>query len=662
MACRHELHALRFARRLVFEGVLFMRWISRNRGAVVARVAAACGLMLLVAMLLGNFRISTAADQAGGVEKAEAKKDDVKKPAPRPDSPEIPHAQEKPVGPPLSPQEAIKKMVVPEGFTVELVASEPDIVNPVAMTIDERGRFWITESLEYPRHSAGPGQDRVKILEDTQGNGKIDKITVFTEGLNIPSGVAVGYGGVWVANAPDILFYSDMDHNDQADKQEVVATGFGRADTHELPNSLTWGPDGWLYGWNGVFNPSHVKQGGKQFDFTCALFRIHPKTHEFELFCEGTSNPWAIAFDPQGNAFCSACVIDHLWHLTETGYYHRQGGAYPPYTWELGSIVKHKHQQAAYCGLLYLDSDSFPIKYCDKLLMGNIHGGALNIDSLRRNGATYTAESESDFLTANDAWFMPVAQKIGPDGSLYVLDWYDKYHCYQDANRDAAGIDREHGRLYRIRYKDTPHTRPFNLGKESDQQLIARLSSANIYFRETAQRLLTERDKAETRPLLEKLVLDDSAPHKARMHALWVLVSSGRLDAAFHQKLLAHADASLRAWGVRAAGNFKKVDPPIRTRIAAMATDSSPDVLVQVAIAARKIEGLDAVDLLTSVVIAGGNDPLIPHIVWQNLQPLLDDHADQFLELVKRVDLKTTPGLAAMMPQVAKRLLVRKPK
>ena len=238
----------------------------------------------------------------------------------------VPHGQQKPPGPALSPDEAMARMTLPEGFSVELVASEPDIVNPVAMTFDERGRIWITESLEYPRHQAGPGRDRVKVLEDTDGDGRADKFTVFAEGLNIPSGIAVGAGGVWLANSPDILFMQDTDGDGKADKQEVVVTGFGRADTHELPNSLTWGPDGWLYGLNGVFNPSHIEHRGRTFDFTCALFRIQPRTREFELFAEGTSNPWGVAFDGEGSAFVSACVIDHLWHLTETGYYHRQGG------------------------------------------------------------------------------------------------------------------------------------------------------------------------------------------------------------------------------------------------------------------------------------------------------------------------------------------------
>src|SRR4051812_31040315 len=209
----------------------------------------------------------------------------------------IPHAQKKMPGPPLSPQEALEKMTVPPGFSVELVASEPDIINPVAMHIDEKGRFWITESVEYPRRSPGLGQDRVKVIE-IGDDGKAKKVTTVIEGLNIPSGIAVGHGGVWLANAPDILFYPIEDFDNlKLGKPQVVVTGFGRFDTHELPNAFTWGPDGWLYGLNGVFNPAHVKQGDKEWKFTCAMFRIHPRTKEFQIFCEGTSNPWGIAFN-----------------------------------------------------------------------------------------------------------------------------------------------------------------------------------------------------------------------------------------------------------------------------------------------------------------------------------------------------------------------------
>jgi putative membrane-bound dehydrogenase-like protein len=563
---------------------------------------------------------------------------------------QIPHGQDKPPGPPLTPAEAVKKMTVPAGFNVEVVAAEPDLVNPVAMTFDERGAIWVTESLEYPRSEPGRGRDRVKRLEDTDGDGCVDKVTVFAEGLNIPSGVAVGYGGVWVANSPDILFMQDTDGDGKADTTEVVVTGFGRTDTHELPNSLTWGPDGWLYGLNGVFNHSHVhypknspyyREDHAGWKFTCAMFRIHPRTREFQLFCEGTSNPWGIAFDTEGSAFVSACVIDHLWHLVETGYYHRQGGPYPPFTWKIDSIVKHKHQKAAYCGLHFFDSDAYPEQYREKLYMGNIHGNCINSDRLQRDGSTYFATPEPDFLSANDAWFMPVVQRTGPDGCLYILDWYDQYHCYQDARRDPAGIERAKGRLYRVRYKDTPRAPKFDLSRETDDQLIDRLASPNVYFRDIAQRLLAERNNAASREKLQALILDQKSPRKTRMHALWALLGCGALNPEFNLRLLHNNDPGFVAWGVRAAGNARELDPKVVARLEDMCFSDlgtlAPEVLLQLAIAVGKIKGSEEFDYpagwLFSIAATSEGDTLIPRIVWQNLHPLIERKPATFINV-----------------------------
>jgi putative membrane-bound dehydrogenase-like protein len=569
-----------------------------------------------------------------------------------------PHGQDKMPGPALTPAEAVKKMTVPPGFSVEIVAAEPDLINPTAMTFDEQGRIWVCESIEYPRREPGVGKDRIKVLEDTKGTGKIDKVTVFAEGLNIPSGIAVGHGGVWVANSPDILFYRIGPDLKAAGKPEVVVTGFGRFDTHELPNSLTWGPDGWLYGLNGVFNACKVKQGNKEWDFTCALFRIHPKTREFQLWAEGTSNPWGIAYDPEGSAFLSACVIDHLWHLVETGYYHRQGGPYPPFTWKLGSIVQHRHQKAAYCGIHYFDSDAYPEEYRDKLYMGNIHGGCINSDELTRDGSTYFGKPRPDFLTANDAWFMPVVQKTGPDGCLYILDWYDRYHCYQDANRDPAGIDRLNGRLYRVRYHETPRAPKFDLSKETDDQLIDRLGSPNVFFRDLAQRLLTERATPEVTGKLERVILDPKTPRKQRLHALFARVSSAPIRGDFQAKLLADADPTFRAWVIRAAGNEATLPSGMATVLAGLASrETSPDVLLQVAIATRKAEPAVAFPVWLDILARCGDDKVIPHIVWQNLHPLLVKDGDRFLALAAKVDLGRAPGLAQVLPRAVDRIL-----
>ena len=570
---------------------------------------------------------------------------------------EIPHGQDQPPNPPRTADEAARAMTVPPGFQVEVVASEPDIVNPVAMTFDERGKIWITESLEYPRRRPGPGRDRVKVLEDSDGDGKADRFTVFADGFNIPSGIAVGHGGVWVANSPDILFLEDRDGDGKADTRQVVATGFGRSDTHELPNSLTWGPDGWLYGWNGVFNPCKVaSKNGKIYEFTCAIFRIHPRTRVFEVWCEGTSNPWGIAIDPEGSFFASACVIDHLWHLVETGYYIRQGGPYPPFTWPIESIVGHAHQKAAYCGAHYFDSPAYPPEYRGRLYMGNIHGNGVNVDVVERNGSTYKGNSAPDFLRANDSWFMPVAQKTGPDGCLYVLDWYDRYHCYQDANRDPAGIDRLKGRLYRVRFNDTPRRTGFDLAKASDDELVKLLGSSNVYDRDIAQRLLTERGTESVRARIEALVLNQDVSRTARMHGLWALVGTGALELDFHLSVLAHGDPTFRAWGVRAAGNMGKVDRAVRDRVVALARDSSPDVRLQVVVGAKKIDGVDPLPVLLDVLRSGPGDPLIPQIVWQNLQPLVEDRQEELARWLEPFRGKEI-GFSPLVPRVIERLV-----
>lgn len=558
----------------------------------------------------------------------------------------VPHNQDQLPNEPRTAQEALQYMEVPDGFQVQVVGAEPDIVNPVAMAFDARGRIWITESLEYPRRSAGPGRDRIKILEDTDQDGQIDSVKIFADGLNIPSGIALGYGGVWVANSPDILFLQDTDGDDVADKRQVVATGFGRDDTHELPNSLTWGPDGYLYGLNGVFNYSHVEQDGTTFDFTCAMFRIDPVSHKFEVFAQGTSNPWGIAFDNRGEAFVSACVIDHLWHLSEAGYYQRQAGAYPPHTWIMDSIVQHKHFKAAYCGVHYFDSHAFPESYRQQMYMGNIHGGSINSDAIQVHGGSYRSTGNQDLLQANDVWFMPVAQKTAPDGSMYILDWYDRYHCYQDANRDPAGIDRLKGRLYRVCFGEPSYDNGADLSRATDDQLIERLNDDNVHFRDQAQhllayRLIKQQTNGTTKARLLQLATSSDQP-RWRRRAMWTLSSSRQISLADWRSLVSSQDPVVRAFAIRTAGNLATArDPEIAERwkttfrqpLQDLAPDPDPQVRLALMVAARKILGADAVSLIlraghVKTESEHGASPVFAQLTWQNLLPLLQKNPE----------------------------------
>lgn len=568
--------------------------------------------------------------------------------AAEPGSSFVPRRQSGPPGKPLEPAEAIRRMTVPPGFAAELFASEPDLVNPVAMTFDERGRVWVAESLEYPRRDPGPGRDRIRVLADRDGDGRADQVTTFLDGLNIPSGIAIGHGGTWIAAAPDLLFVQDTDGDGVADRREVVVTGFGRLDTHELPNSLTWGPDGWLYGLNGVFNGSHVRYApgnpnhrpdhpGWKFD--CCLFRVHPRTRQFEVVCRGTSNPWGIAFNDEGDSFVSACVIDHLWHLVEGGFYHRQAGPQPPEAWKLESIVQHKHQLAAYCGITWFDSDAYPEAYRRRLFMGNVHGGCINVDRLERAGSTYRGLPAPDFLVANDVWFMPVVQKTGPDGCLWILDWYDRYHCYQDANADPAGVDRLRGRLYRVTYEGTPACQPFDLAARADADLLDLLGHPNVWMRETAQRLIGERSRPETaRELLTRL--QDTGDRFSATHVRHMafalagcdLRNLGDLHAEAVRVLAVHPDPFRRSWAIRlarqpAAAPILEHDLLIR----GLADESAP-VRLQAAITVGNVALDETADLplarlaeaLTRSIMAAPDDLHHARFVWRGLHALAE--------------------------------------
>ena len=433
------------------------------------------------------------------------------------------------------------------------------------------------------------------MLEDTDGDGKADTFTVFAEGLNIPSGIAVGHGGVWVANSPDILFLQDTDGDGKADQREVVVTGFGRADTHELPNSLTWGPDGWLYGWNGVFNPAKVASRGKTYEFTCAIFRIHPRTRDFELFCEGTSNPWGIAWDLEGSAFASACVIDHLWHLTETGYYHRQGGPYPPYTWKIESIVEHRHQKAAYCGIHFFDSDAYP----PAVPRTALHGQHPRQRHQRRSSSNATARPtpgrpSPTSCRANDAWFMPVVAEDRPRRlplhprlvrPLSLLPG-----CQPRPGRASIG-SRAGSTASATRTR--PARARFDLAAETRRSAhrparAARTSSTATWPSGSWP--------SGTTPAIQRRAGNAGprrpARRKARMHALWAWSAPGRSSRTSSAAARPHRPRLPRLGRPRgrehARGSTGSPRPDRRA-----GRRPAPDVRLQVAIAARKIEGID---------------------------------------------------------------------
>jgi putative membrane-bound dehydrogenase-like protein len=558
--------------------------------------------------------------------------------------------------PPLSPPEAQKKFTVPDGFEMRLFASEPMVVNPVAMTWDERGRLWVVELYEYPlgAPAGAKPRDQVKVLEDTDGDGVADKVTVFADGLNLATGIAVGNGGVYVGQAPHLLFFKDTNGDDKADSKEIVMTGFGMEDRHELLNSFAWGPDGQLYMTHGVFTFSNVKNPDDPNDtgvrMTAAVGRFDPKRRKFEVFAEGTSNPWGVDWDAAGNAFVSACVIDHLFHMAPGGIYVRQAGNPPnPYSYELiPSIVDHKHFRAAYAGAQVYQGNLFPDEYKGTIFMGNIHDSAVHQDKLAPNGSTFKASFIKDLIRTSDGWFRPVSSQVGPDGALWVMDWYDKYPCYQNANADPDGVDRTYGRIWRLVYtgdkKGAPvssHPPGLDLGKASNEELVKTLAHANVWQRRMAQRVLNDRARSgKTDGVAEALraLYKSAANNETKMAALWTLYSTGLitdddLDAAAKDS---HVPA--RAWAARFTGERGELNDKVTSRLGILSQDNDVTVRVAVASAVRQFtSGSLTVDtpphgnypkrafagILGNLIMhpGGGDDPLLPFMIWEALEP-----------------------------------------
>jgi putative membrane-bound dehydrogenase-like protein len=456
---------------------------------------------------------------------------------------------------PVPTKDAAARMTVPEGFRVTLFAGEPAVVQPIAMTFDDRGRLWVVECLSYPKWRAdGKGNDRVTILEDTDGDGTHDKRTVFLDNGSNLSGIELGFGGVWLCSLPNLIFVPDKDRDDKPDgPPEVLLDGWNLKDTkHNVFNSLGWGPDGWLYGCNGIQARSKVgKPGTPEKDRTymdCGVWRYHPTRKAFEVVAHGTTNPFGLDWDEHGELFITNCVIDHLWHVVPGGHYRRMYGQdVNPYVFDLmGPASDHKHwggghwttaradqktgavQKAhddaggghAHSGCCVYLGDNFPPEYRNSVFMCNIHGNRLNRDTLHRQGFAYVGKHAPDFLNANDPWFRGICIKQGPEGALYVSDWCDTGECH---NYEVA--DTTNGRIYRVAY-GTPKPIRGDVSKMTDEELAYAAVNTNEWLSRKARRVLQERKAVGAEPLLRKL--GQNRDPNVKLRAVWALHAIGR--------------------------------------------------------------------------------------------------------------------------------------
>ncbi len=578
------------------------------------------------------------------------------------------------------PEDAARNMTVPPGFSVSLFAGEPDVHQPIAFCFDDRGRLWVVEAFVYPKRIKGDGPmlpeadrkkgDKILIFEDTDGDGKFDKRTVFLEGLNLVSGIEYGFGGLWIGAAPYFCFIPILE-NDKPGEVKVLLDGWGYEDTHETLNSFVWGPDGWLYGCHGVFTHSNVgKPDAKDKDrqrINAGIWRYHPTKHSFEVFAHGTSNPWGLDYNQHGDFFAEACVIPHLWHIVQGGRYQRQAGShFNPHTYDdIKTIAKHRHYLGAtphggnnksdsaggghaHSGLLCYQGGAWPKEYHGKLFMGNIHGHRINVDVVAPKGSGYEGDRNPDFLLTNDRTAIIVAMRTGPDGNIFFTDWSDKQVCHRN---EVEIWDRTNGRIFKVSHKDAKPVKGLDLQKLSDEELVKLQVNDNEWMVRHARRVLQERRaqpftgdakrNAAVRDALTEIVSNHSDANK-RLHALWALGVSQEfpgISPKLAQTCLNDSDEHVRAWALQLALEDFETLTAIHGKIIEVAQRDPSPVVRRAIVSGCLRRGLGSDwEMLRGLISnkADINDHNLSFMYWYALEPLCNRNPQLALSLASK--------------------------
>jgi putative membrane-bound dehydrogenase-like protein len=561
-------------------------------------------------------------------------------------------------------EEAAGRMTPADGFHVELVAGEPHVRQPILVKFDDRGRLWVIQYLQYPnpaglkrvkvdRYSRtvydriplpppkGPrGADRITILEDTDGDGRVDKFKDFIDGLNLTTGLAFGHGGVFVIQVPYLLFYPDRDRDDEPDGDpEVLLKGFGMEDSQAFANHLTWGPDGWLYGLNGSTTTCKIRG----IEFQQGVWRYHPITREFELFCEGGGNVYGMTFDAEGNLFYSSNGTRPSWHGVQGAYYHKafgkHGELHNPYAFGYFQFVEHTNYRGGHvtCGGSFYYGDTFPASFRGTYIATNLLAHEVHWHTFGPCGSTFRSKREGELLLSNDTWFAPTDLTVGPDGAVYVCDFHDRRTAHPDPDADW---DLKNGRVYRIRAAGATPIPYVDLHAQSSDRLVDWLDHTNMWYVRLARRILAERRDESVVPRLRQMTLQSENDQLA-LESLWALNGSGGFDDAVARRLLHHRSPAVRSWTVRLLGDPRDVSAEIQCELVDLArTEPSVIVRSQLACTAKRLPGPKALPIIQRLLehAEDRDDPHVPLLLWW----AVEDKADSDRQGV--LDLLTSPG------------------
>jgi putative membrane-bound dehydrogenase-like protein len=539
---------------------------------------------------------------------------------------------------PADPAESAKHLALPSGFEATLFASEPEIAKPIALAWDHRGRLWIAETTDYPneKQPKGKGHDRIKICEDTDGDGRADKFTVFAEGLSIPTSLTFVRDGLLIHSAPETILLKDTNGDDRADVREVVLSGWSVSDTHAGPSNLRYGLDNWVYGMVG-YAPFSGTVGGERHDFRQGFYRFRPDGSKLEFLRNTNNNSWGVGISEEGLLFGStANGCPFVFMPIANRYYESVRGWAPSVLKNIASSnrfwpitdkvrqVDHHGGFTAGAGAAIYTARAYPEQYWNRTaFVAEPTGHLLATFTLHPNGSDFHAHNAWNLAASDDEWTSPIVGEVGPDGNVWMIDWYNfivQHNPTPEGFQTGKGNayvtplrDKTHGRIYRIVRKDAKPAPKISLDPTDGPGLVAALKNDNMFWRLHAQRLLVERGKRDVVPALIALVGDTSVDaiglNPAAIHALWTLHGLGTLDGK-NADVLASATHALKHPSAGVRRNAAQVLPAEGGAKAILTAGLLADPDAQVRLAAYlAIAGLpasdEAGDALATALLAG---------------------------------------------------------
>ena len=518
---------------------------------------------------------------------------------------------------PLSGVQQRDTFTLPDGFEIKLFASEPEIQKPMNLAFDARGRLWVSGSLEYPYAVAeGKGRNTIKVLEDTDGDGRADKITTFVDGLNIPMGLYPYKDGVIAYSIPNIYHFRDTNGDGRADRRDILFGPLGSAlDTHGMQNAFRRGFDGWLYINHGYANTSTLVGGdGNRITLNSGnTYRIRLDTSRVEQYSWGQVNPFGSCWLDSGNLVTTDCHSKPLTLLMRDGYYSsfgkpHDGLGYAP------NLMEHQHGSTGLAGVAYSSGNSFPEPYQHNLYLGNVITNRIHRDTITYNGSSREAVEQSDFITSTDPWFRPVDVRYGPDGALYIADFYNRIIGHYEVPLDHPSRDRSRGRIWRVTYHgptDHKYEAP-RLDQANLQELIQTLGDPNLVCRMLAMDQLTDRIGVNSEVELRRALAKNQPTSLA--HVGWTLLRIGRLQEADLRQILKHENPFVVIHGLKILAESQLISPELqKSVVAALAHESSQVRRAAAETAARRTDLPMLGSLLDLASSTADTDPFLQH-------------------------------------------------